>query len=88
MEKAIGIIPLRQTSFSTMTLMGVGFGTVLVTAFMGLICPEGKDATPPDAEVIKRFDEEDLAKALRKFVMLVYNSFVFLDNNSKLKCWS
>ncbi len=62
LEKAIGIIPLRQTSFSTMTLMGVGLGTVLVTAFMGLICPEGKDATPPEAEVLKRFDEEDYAE--------------------------
>ena len=27
----------------------------------------------------KRFDEEDLGKMLRKFIMIIYNSFVFFD---------
>lgn len=58
-EKAVGIIPLSQTSFSTMALLGVGWGTLAVIVLMGLICPKDEDAVPPAAEILKRFEEED-----------------------------
>jgi short-chain fatty acids transporter len=62
LEKAIGIVPLSQTSGSLIALAGVCLGTVGLTLLMGVICPEGKDATSPDPEVLKRFDEEDRAE--------------------------
>ena len=62
LEKAVGIIPLTQTSLSIMALAGFWLGTVAVTALMGLICPEGENATPPEPEILKRFEEEDRAE--------------------------
>jgi short-chain fatty acids transporter len=58
-EKSIGIIPLSQTSFSTLALLGFGLGTLAVILLMGLICPQDKDAVSPEAEILKRFEEED-----------------------------
>jgi short-chain fatty acids transporter len=62
LEKAIGVVPLSQTSGSTMALAGVCLGTIVLTLLMGLICPEGRDATPPEPEILKRFEEEDRAE--------------------------
>ncbi|MBI5967442.1 MAG: short-chain fatty acid transporter [Deltaproteobacteria bacterium] len=62
LEKAIGTIPLSQTSFSTMALVGFCLGTVAVTALMGIICPEGKEATPPNLEILRGFEEEERAE--------------------------
>jgi short-chain fatty acids transporter len=62
LEKAIGVVPLSQTSGSTMALAGVCLGTIGLTLLMGLICPEGRDATPPEPEILKRFEEEDRAE--------------------------
>jgi short-chain fatty acids transporter len=62
LEKAIGLIPLSQTSFSTMALVGFCLGAVVVTVLMGLICPEGKYAIPPQPEILRRFEEEDRAE--------------------------
>jgi len=62
LEKAIGTISLSQTSFSTMALVGFCLGTVVVTALMGMICPEGKDATPPNLEILRGFEEEERAE--------------------------
>jgi short-chain fatty acids transporter len=62
LEKAIGMIPLSQTPYSTMALAGACLGTMVVTVLMGLICPEGRDAIPPEPETLKRFEEEDRAE--------------------------
>ncbi len=62
LEKAVGVIPWTQTSLSVMTLAGFWLGTLGVTLLMTLICPDAKDATPPDPEVLKRFEEEDRAE--------------------------
>ena len=58
LEKAIGIIPLSQTSFSTLALVGFCLGSVAVIMLMGLICPEGTEAIPPKPEILQRFEEE------------------------------
>ena len=62
LEKTIGTIPLTQTSFSAMALLGFILGTIAVTALMGLICPEGKESIPPEPEILRRFEEEDRAE--------------------------
>lgn len=62
LEKATGVIPWAQTSLSLMTLAGLVLGTLGMTLLMVLICPEEKEATPPDPEVLKRFEEEDQAE--------------------------
>jgi len=62
LEKAIGIIPLAQTSFSTMALSGFALGTISVIILMGMICPKEADVVPPVPEILTRFEEEDLAE--------------------------
>jgi short-chain fatty acids transporter len=62
LEMAIGMIPLSQTSCSPMALAGVCLGTMVITVLMGRICPEGRDAIPPEPEILKRFEEEDRAE--------------------------
>jgi len=61
-EISVGVIPLAQTSMSAMVLSGVGLGTLMVIALVGLIHPHGKDAVPPSPEVLKRFEEEDTSE--------------------------
>lgn len=58
-EKAIGILPLTQTSMSAVVLLGFSLGTIAVITLMGLICPKEKDAVPPHPEILKRFEQED-----------------------------
>ena len=62
LEKAIGIIPLSQTSFSALALTGFFLGTTAVIILVGLICPEGRDAIGPAPEILQRFEEEDRAE--------------------------
>ena len=62
LEKAIGIIPLSQTSFSALALTGFFLGTTAVVILVGLICPEGPDAIGPAPEILQRFEEEDRAE--------------------------
>jgi len=62
LEKAIGVIPLSQTSFSTLALMGFCLGTAAVIFLVGLICPEGREAIPPEPEILQRFEEEERAE--------------------------
>ncbi len=62
LEKAIGTIPLTQTSFSKMALFGSILGTFAVTALIGLICPEGRGKIPLKPEILRRFEEEDQAE--------------------------
>ncbi len=63
LERAIGVIPLHQTSLSAMVLGGLFLGVIAVTVLSGLICPNDQKSTPPDPAVLKRFDEEDEAEA-------------------------
>ena len=62
-EKIIGIIPLTQTSFSTVALVGFGLGTLATIVLMGLLCPKDKDAIRPEPEILKRFEDEDTLEA-------------------------
>jgi short-chain fatty acids transporter len=62
LERAIGVIPLHQTSLSTMVLAGLFLGTAAVTLLAGLMYPQEQKTTPPDPAVLKRFDEEDEAE--------------------------
>jgi len=43
-------------------MLGFGLGTLAVTGLMGLICPKGKEALPPEPEILERFAEEDRAE--------------------------
>lgn len=61
-EKAIGILPLTQTSMSAMVLLGSSLGTIAAMALLGLICPKEKDAVPPPPEILRRFEEEDASE--------------------------
>jgi short-chain fatty acids transporter len=61
-EMATGTVPLSRTSYSPMVLSGVCLGTFVITLLMGRICPDERDATPPDPEILKRFEEEDRAE--------------------------
>jgi short-chain fatty acids transporter len=58
-EKSIGIIPLSQTSFSAMALLGFGLGTIAAILFVGLICPREKDSVRLEPDILRRFEEED-----------------------------
>ena len=46
LEKAAGIAPSTEGSWSLITLMGFILGLVAVTVLMGLICPEESEAFP------------------------------------------
>lgn len=64
LEATTGLISLTQTSLSPMTLIGLFLGTIAVTLWAGLICPTRSEATPPDEEILKRFEWEDRAEEI------------------------
>ena len=64
LEAAAGLVPLSQTALSPMALSGFLLGTAAILVWVGLICPPPKKATPPEAEILKRFDWEDRAEEL------------------------
>lgn len=62
LEKAMGTLPPEETVFSAMALGGFLLGTAAVTLFMGVICPEEREAAPAGAEVFGRLAEEERAE--------------------------
>jgi short-chain fatty acids transporter len=64
LEPVAGILPLAQTALSSMALSGFFLGTAVVLVWVGMICPAPKKATPPEAEILQRFEWEDRAEEL------------------------
>ena len=62
LEKAAGIVPSTEGSWSVITIMGFILGVVAVTVLMGLICPEESEAISPATELLERFEREDQAE--------------------------
>jgi short-chain fatty acids transporter len=59
LEKFMGLYPLSQTSLSSFSILVSGLSLILISLFMGLICPPSSEANPPLANLLRRFDEED-----------------------------
>lgn len=62
LEKAAGIVPSTEGSWSVITITGFILGVVAVTVLMGLICPEESEAISPAPELLERFEREDQAE--------------------------
>ncbi|NWF57212.1 MAG: short-chain fatty acid transporter [Syntrophaceae bacterium] len=62
LEKAMGSAALPQIPWSPANLLGSILGLAGVTALLGLISPEEKEATPPRPDLLERFVREDRAE--------------------------
>jgi short-chain fatty acids transporter len=62
LEKAMGLAPNPETTWNPAALVGFLAGVTGVVGLLGLICPEGGEATPPDPQLLERFEREDRAE--------------------------
>jgi short-chain fatty acids transporter len=62
LEKAMGLAPNPETTWNPATLVGFLGGVTGAMALLGLICPEGGEATPLPPQLLERFEQEDRAE--------------------------
>ena len=62
LEKAMGLAPNSETTWTLAALVGFLVGVAAVMGVLGLICPEDGEATPPESELLERFEREDRAE--------------------------
>jgi len=62
LEKAASLPSQPGTAWNPAALVGFLAGVSGVAGFLGLICPQKGESTPPDPLLLERFEREDLAE--------------------------
>jgi short-chain fatty acids transporter len=62
LEKAMGVAPNSEATWTLAAVAGFLMGVGGVMGVLGLICPEDGEATPPESQLLERFEREERAE--------------------------